>query len=73
MCSVDNPKIDMVSPSDVRIVHSIETDDPEGIEKYWHARFAERRVQTKEVFRLTPDDIAAGDVPTAVETQRRLG
>jgi hypothetical protein len=52
-------QIDMVSPSDVRIVHSIETDDPEGIEKYWHARFAERRVQTKEVFRLTPDDIAA--------------
>lgn len=49
----------MVSPSDVRIVHSIETDDPEGIEQYWHGRFAERRVKTKEVFRLTPDDIAA--------------
>jgi len=52
-------QIDMVSPRDVRVVHSIETDDPEGIEKYWHERFSERRVKTKEVFRLTPDDIAA--------------
>lgn len=52
-------QIDMVSPSDVRVVHSIETDDPEGIEKYWHQRFADRRVKTKEVFRLTPDDVAA--------------
>lgn len=52
-------QIDMLSPSDVRVVHSIETDDPEGIEKYWHQRFADRRVKTKEVFRLRPDDVAA--------------
>lgn len=52
-------QIDMVSPRDVRVVHSIETDDPEGIEKYWHERFSERRVKTKEVFHLTPDDVAA--------------
>jgi hypothetical protein len=52
-------QIDMVSPHDVRVVHSIETDDPEGIEKYWQERFSGRRIKTKEVFRLTPDDIAA--------------
>lgn len=52
-------QINMMSPSDVRIVHSIETDDPEGIEKYWHQRFADRRVKTKEVFRLTQVDVAA--------------
>lgn len=52
-------QIDMVSPHDVRVVHSIETDDPEGIEKYWQERFSGRRIKTKEVFRLTADDIAA--------------
>jgi hypothetical protein len=52
-------QIDMMSPSDVRVVHSIETDDPKGIEMYWHERFAARRVKTKEVFRLTPEDVAA--------------
>jgi hypothetical protein len=52
-------QIDMVSPHDVRVVHTIETDDPEGIEKYWQQRFSARRVKTKEVFRLTADDIAA--------------
>ena len=40
--------------------HVIETDDPEGIECYWHTRFAERRVRADaEWFSLTDDDIAA--------------
>jgi hypothetical protein len=52
-------QIDKMSPDDVRLIHSIETDDPRGIEKYWLQRFSERRVKTKEVFRLTPDDISA--------------
>jgi hypothetical protein len=52
-------QIDMMSPDNVRLIHSIETDDPRGIEKYWLQRFSERRVKTKEVFRLTRDDIAA--------------
>jgi hypothetical protein len=52
-------QIDMMSPQDVRRVHVIDTDDPRGIEKYWLERFADRRVKTKEIFRLTPDDVAA--------------
>ncbi len=52
-------QIDMMSPSDVRVVWKIETDDPKGIEEYWHKRFKDRRVAAKEIFRLTAEDIAA--------------
>jgi hypothetical protein len=45
-------------PSKPDTVHVIETDDPEGIERYWHQRFSEKR-QGGEWFSLSTDEIRA--------------
>lgn len=47
-----------VLPLDGEVLHVIATDDPRGLETYWHGRFAAKRVRG-EWFELSADDVAA--------------
>ncbi len=57
----------LLVPEPHLIVHEFETDDPRGIEAYWHNRFADKRCEgTREYFDLSPQDVAAFQAPEEV-------
>lgn len=45
-------------PEQLSPIHKIKTDDPAGVEQYWHARFHEKR-KNGEWFALSADDVRA--------------
>jgi hypothetical protein len=45
-------------PVPPKTIHAIETDDPVGVEAYWHKRFDEKRGEG-EWLKLSPDEIKA--------------
>jgi hypothetical protein len=51
-------EVQLVLPEEVKLIHKIKTDDPVGIEAYWHARFADRRLRG-EWFDLSAQDVSS--------------
>ncbi|MHC4397531.1 MAG: GIY-YIG nuclease family protein [Planctomycetota bacterium] len=51
-------ELKILLPEKLELIHKIKTDDPIGIEKYWHDRFKDKR-KGGEWFDLSPNDINA--------------
>jgi hypothetical protein len=51
-------EVQLQLPEELKLVHKIKTDDPIGIEAYWHQRFAGKR-KRGEWFALSTEDIRA--------------